>query len=71
MMLEMAERVTFDFHGLTGLLAIVLMLVHVTWAMLVFLRRDERWIYNLHKFSVVVWRIWLVPYLGQNIFVMG
>lgn len=31
MMLEMAEGMTFNFHGLTGLLAIVLMFVHATW----------------------------------------
>lgn len=30
-MLEMAEGMTFDFHGLTGLLAVVLMFVHATW----------------------------------------
>lgn len=71
MMLEMAEGMTFNFHGLTGLLAIVLMFVHATWATLVLLRRDEQWIYNFHKFSVVVWIIWLVPYLGPIIFGMG
>ncbi|NIM94497.1 MAG: TIGR03987 family protein [Anaerolineales bacterium] len=71
MMFEMAGGLTFDFHGLTGLLAIVLMFVHAVWATVVLLRKDERWILNFHKFSVVVWAIWLVPYLGPMIFGMG
>jgi hypothetical protein len=27
-------------------------------------RKDEKAITNFHKFSVVVWIIWLVPYLN-------
>lgn len=68
MMLEMAGGLTMDLHGLTGLLAIVLMLVHAIWATIVLLRKDEGWIYNFHKFSVVVWAIWLVPYLSPMFF---
>ena len=71
LMLEMAGGMTFDLHGLTGLLAIILMLVHAGWATVVLLRKDERWIHNFHKFSVVVWVIWLVPYFSPMIFAMG
>ena len=71
MMFEMAGGMTFDVHGLTGLLAIVLMLVHATWATIVLVRKDERWINNFHKFSVVVWLIWLVPYLSPMIIGLG
>lgn len=71
MMFEMAGGMTFDLHGLTGLLAIVLMLVHAVWATVVLSRKDERWIHNFHKFSVVVWLIWLVPYLSPMFFAMG
>ena len=38
MMLDFAGGMTFDVHGLTGLLAILLMLVHATWATIVLLR---------------------------------
>ena len=71
MMFEMAGGMTFDVHGLTGLLAIVLMLVHAIWATIVLIRKDERWINNFHKFSVVVWLIWLVPYLSPMIIGLG
>lgn len=71
LMLEMAGGMTFDVHGLTGLLAIVLMLVHAIWATIVLVRKDERWINNFHKFSVVVWLIWLVPYLSPMIIGLG
>lgn len=68
MMLEMAGGLTFDIHGLTGLLAILLMLVHAIWATAVLVRKDEKMITNFHKFSVVVWLIWLVPYLSPMLF---
>ena len=71
MMFEMAGGMTFDVHGLTGLLAIVLMLVHAIWATIVLIRKDERWINNFHKFSVVVWLIWLVPYLSPMFIGLG
>jgi uncharacterized repeat protein (TIGR03987 family) len=62
---------TFDIHGITGLLAILLMLVHATWATVVLLRKDERAIVNFHKFSLVVWAIWLVPYFSGFFLSMG
>lgn len=71
MMLEMAGGLTFDVHGLTGLLAILLMLVHAIWATAVLARRDERWISNFHTLSVAVWVIWLVPYFSPMFLTMG
>jgi uncharacterized repeat protein (TIGR03987 family) len=62
MMMEMAGGLTFDIHGVTGVLAILLMLVHAAWASIVLARKDEKAIANFHKFSVLVWVIWLVPY---------
>ncbi|MFQ5576421.1 MAG: HsmA family protein [Anaerolineae bacterium] len=71
MMFQMAGGMAFDVHGLTGLLAIVLMFIHAVWATIVLVRRDEQWINNFHKFSVVVWTIWLVPYFSPVFFSMG
>jgi uncharacterized repeat protein (TIGR03987 family) len=68
LMLEMAGGLTADLHGLTGLLAILLMLVHAVWATIVLLRKDERLISNFHRFSVFVWVVWLVPYFSPMIF---
>jgi uncharacterized repeat protein (TIGR03987 family) len=63
-MMEMSDAGLFTIHGLTGLLAILLMFVHAIWASVVLVRKDERAIVNFHKFSVVVWVIWLIPYLN-------
>ena len=71
MMFERAGGMTFDVHGLTGLLAIILMFVHAVWATVVLVRKDERWINNFHRFSVAVWVIWLIPYLSPMFFALG
>ena len=41
MMFEMAGGLTFDVHGITGLIAIVLMFIHALWALAVLRRNDE------------------------------
>ena len=68
LMIEMAGGLTFDFHGVTGVLAILLMLIHAIWATLVLIKKDEYAINNFHKFSLMVWFIWLIPYLSPMIF---
>lgn len=70
-MLEMAGGIKFDLHGLTGLIAILLMLMHSVWAAIVLLCNDERLILNFHKFSLVVWLTWLVPYFSGLLLSMG
>jgi uncharacterized repeat protein (TIGR03987 family) len=68
LMFEMAGGLTYDLHGLTGLLAIVLMFIHAVWATIVLFRKNEKLIVRFHKFSVVVWVIWLIPYLSPMVF---
>ena len=63
-MMEMAGGIGLDIHGVTGVLAILLMVIHAVWATIVLVRKDEKAISNFHKFSVVVWAIWLVPYFS-------
>ena len=53
--------IQINFHGLTGLLAILLMLFHAIWATTVIIRRNETLILQFHKFSFIVWIIWLIP----------
>ena len=60
----MAGRMEFNVHGITGVLAIVLMLCHAIWAAVVLITKQENAIRNFHKFSTVVWLIWLVPFLS-------
>lgn len=68
LMFERVGGLTFDVHGLTGLLAILLMFVHAVWATIVLVKKNERLINNFHKFSVLVWFIWLIPYFSPMFF---
>lgn len=70
MMFDFAGGMTTDVHGVTGLIAILLMLVHAAWAAVVLVRRDEGWITRFHRFSVAVWLVWLVPYFSPMFFAM-
>ena len=71
LMIEMAGGMTTDIHGITGLIAILLMLIHAIWAAVVLIKKDEKAIMNFHKFSVIVWLIWLIPYFSPMVFAMA
>jgi uncharacterized repeat protein (TIGR03987 family) len=60
----MSDGLSFNIHGVTGFFAILLMLVHAVLATVVLVRKDEKAIITFHRFSVVVWSIWLVPYFA-------
>lgn len=49
-------------HGITGLLAIVLMLFHAGWATYVTVRGNAKARHSFHLLSICVWLVWLVPY---------
>lgn len=57
-----------NFHGITGNTAIMLMLFHAIWATIVLLKKNERMILKFHRFSIVVWIIWLIPMMSGMIF---
>jgi uncharacterized repeat protein (TIGR03987 family) len=67
LMMEMAGGLTFDIHGVTGAIAILLMLIHAIWAAVVLSKKNENAIRNFHKFSIIVWFIWLIPYFSPMI----
>lgn len=71
MMFEFVGGMMFDLHGITGLIAILLMLIHALWALLVLVRKDEQAILNFHRFSVAVWVIWLIPYFSPMFLAIG
>lgn len=52
-----------SLHGITGTLAIILMIVHAIWATVVLVKNDEDLAKNFHRLSIAVWAIWLVPYI--------
>jgi len=70
-MMDMAGGMAFNVHGLTGLIAIVLMLIHAVWATVVLVKKDEKAISNFHKFSIAVWVIWLIPYFSPMFLAMA
>ena len=71
LMLDFAGGLTFDIHGVSGLLAIILMFIHAVWALVVLIRKNEIALTNFHKFSLLVWLIWLIPYFSPMIFGMA
>ena len=71
MMFDFVGGMTFDVHGITGLIAILLMLVHAIWAAVTLYRGDEQALKNFHRFSVFVWAVWLIPYFSPMFFAMS
>ena len=51
-------------HTFTGQIALWLMLIHAIWATIVIYRGSEKAHRNFHRYSLIVWSIWLVPYFG-------
>ena len=71
MMFDYVGGMSYDIHGFSGLLAIVLMFIHAVWATIVLVKKDEKMIVNFHKFSIFVWLIWLIPYFSPMLFSMA
>lgn len=61
--IEVINATSQSIHGITGTLAIVLMLFHAAWATFVIYKNDEKKKAMFHKFSIAVWLIWLIPYI--------
>ena len=53
---------TFNIHGLTGLVALILMAIHVIWAIYTYNKGSDLAKENFHKYSLFVWLLWLVPF---------
>lgn len=53
-----------ESHTLTGQIAIWLMLLHASWATYVVRKGSERMLTRFHRFSILVWLVWLIPYIG-------
>jgi uncharacterized repeat protein (TIGR03987 family) len=72
LMSELAEGgFKFNFHGITGLIAIILMLCHAIWATVVSVKNNTKAKINFHRFSIIVWLIWLIPYVSGAFFGMA
>jgi uncharacterized repeat protein (TIGR03987 family) len=51
-------------HTLTGQIALWLMLAHALWATYVVQKGSEKARTGFHRYSLIVWLIWLIPYFG-------
>ena len=63
-MIELAGGLKTTSHGISGAVAILLMTIHAVWATTVLKKKSERAIRNFHKFSLIVWLLWLIPYFS-------
>lgn len=72
LMAQIARTGTYETSGVatvlttlmavTGALALVLMAVHLTWALVVLWKGSDAARRVFHRFSLGVWALWLVPY---------
>lgn len=72
--MHLLAKGTFDIfepHTFTGQIALWLMLIHALWATIVVVKNNEVLKYKFHKFSIIVWTIWLIPYFGGMILGMS
>jgi uncharacterized repeat protein (TIGR03987 family) len=58
---KIVGTIQLNFHGITGLIAIILMIFHTLWATHVLLSANEHLKIHFHKLSILVWLIWLIP----------
>jgi uncharacterized repeat protein (TIGR03987 family) len=70
LMFDFVGGMSYDIHGYSGLLAIILMMIHAIWATHVLWKKDEKTIMSFHRFSVFVWLVWLIPYFSPMVLQM-
>ena len=51
-----------EIHTITGVIAILLMMVHAIWAIWTYKLGSLKAKQHFNRFSIVVWIIWLIPY---------
>lgn len=49
--------------AVSGTIAIALMAIHLSWAVVVLIRNREQEKQTFHRFSIAVWILWLIPYV--------
>lgn len=68
---EMNGGSQFGLHQLTGGLALVLMAIHLIWALWVYYRGSENAKLQFHKFSLGVWSLWVISFILGMLVGMG
>lgn len=49
-------------HTITGMIAVILMLIHAIWAAITYATGSEEARRHFSRFSIFVWCAWLIPY---------
>jgi uncharacterized repeat protein (TIGR03987 family) len=70
LMADIAGGWKWDIHGVTGAAAIVLMLVHSVWATIALLMKQDKVLHQFHKFSIIVWGLWMFALVSGFALVM-
>lgn len=52
-----------SLHSMTGAVALLLMAAHACWATIVLWWGREKALRSFHRLSLVVWLLWLIPYI--------
>lgn len=58
-----SDSFKFDIHGITGLAALILMMLHVILAVYVYNKGTEKQKTGFHRYSLMIWMIWLIPFV--------
>lgn len=59
---QVGEELIFNFHTITGIFGLFLMGIHTIWASYAIIRGYPKQLMTFHRFSLIVWTIWLIPY---------
>jgi uncharacterized repeat protein (TIGR03987 family) len=58
-------------HAVTGAAAIMLMICHAVWATAALCSHNQNRLATFHRFSLLVWLIWLIPFFSGMFIGMG
>ncbi|MEI7814634.1 MAG: HsmA family protein [Coriobacteriia bacterium] len=59
----------WDIHGVIGLTAVALMLIHSMWATVALVFKQENVLRSFRKFSVHVWALWMAAFISGIVLV--
>lgn len=69
LMAQIAGGWKWDLHGVIGLTAVALMLIHSIWATIALAFKQERVLRSFRKFSVHVWALWMAALISGIVLV--
>ena len=69
LMSQIAGGWKWDVHGIIGLTAVLLMLLHSVWATIALLFKQEGVLQTFKKFSVHVWALWMAAFISGIVLV--